>query len=202
MDREEISNTEHYVAGLNSTREALKWIFEAKEGQVSPLYECGNNDHLLVCAMTKIHPVGYRSFEDVKDMLQNVVLKDKKAEKIMADLAGVNSIQAAQAKKAQVSEIEHVTFAPAYVPATGTSEPALSGAVASTEKGKFSAKPVKGNGGVYLFLVEEKTQREGVKFDAKSEERELSQRAMQAAGRYMNELYLNAKIVDNRYLFF
>jgi peptidyl-prolyl cis-trans isomerase D len=31
---------------------------------------------------------------------------------------------------------------------------------------------------------------------------QLKQRAMQAASRYMNELYSKANVVDNRYLFF
>ncbi len=41
-----------------------------------------------------------------------------------------------------------------------------------------------------------------VKFDAKEIEQRLRQRAMQYAGNFMNQLYINAKVVDNRYLFF
>jgi peptidyl-prolyl cis-trans isomerase D len=44
------------VGGVKGTREALKWIFAAKEGEVSPLYECGENDHLMVVALEKINP--------------------------------------------------------------------------------------------------------------------------------------------------
>lgn len=40
------------------------------------------------------------------------------------------------------------------------------------------------------------------KFDDKAQEAKLAQRAMQYAGNYMNELYLNGNVVDNRYLFF
>lgn len=46
MPRTDLSSAEHYVGGVRSTREALKWIFAAKPGEVSPLYECGENDHL------------------------------------------------------------------------------------------------------------------------------------------------------------
>ena len=45
MPRTDLSSAEHYVGGVRSTREALKWIFAAKPGEVSPLYECGENDH-------------------------------------------------------------------------------------------------------------------------------------------------------------
>lgn len=68
--------------------------------------------------------------------------------------------------------------------------------------GQFSAAPIKGNGGAFLFKVLAKKQREGAKFDAKTQQEQLKQRALQAAGRFMNELYLKANVVDNRYLFF
>ena len=55
MPRTDLSSSEHYVGGVRSTREALKWIFAAKPGEVSPLYECGENDHLMVVALDKIH---------------------------------------------------------------------------------------------------------------------------------------------------
>lgn len=131
-----------------------------------------------------------------------VVLKDKKAEMIEAKLNGVKNIAAAKAKGGKVSSVNQITFAaPVFIAATGASEPALSGAVAGTKKGAFSAHAVKGNAGVYLFQVTNKTNRP-VKFDDKTYEQKCRQKAMQYAGNFMNELYLNAHVVDNRYLFF
>ena len=204
MERKDVGNAEHYVAGIPSTHDALKWIFEAKEGNVSPLYECGNNDRMLVIAMTKIHPEGYRSMDDqqITDILKAEVINDKKAEILMAKAKGVNSIEAAKAKGATIAEVKQVTFAsPVFVPATGASEPALSGAVAATAKGKFSKHPVKGNAGVYLFQVVDNKQRP-VKYNEKDQLKRQKQKAMQGAGNFMQELYLNAKVKDNRYLFF
>lgn len=204
QDRKDVSTSEHYLAGIHSTRDALKWLFEAKEGAVSPMYECGDNDHLLVVVLDKIHKEGYRSLEDeqVKELVKAEVLKDKKADMLMAKLNGVKSVAAAKGKGAVVSTVNQITFAaPVFLPATGASEPALSGAVAATAKGKFCAHPVKGNAGVYVFSVVNKTNRPG-KFDEKTEEQKLRQKAMQMAGNFMNELYIKAHVVDNRYLFF
>ena len=156
QENKNVTTAEHYLAGIHATRDALKWVFEAKEGDVSPLYECGDNDHFMVVALTKIHPQGYRSWDDaeVKEILKREVIKDKKAEQFISKLNGLNSIAAAQAKGAKVSEVNQITFAaPAFVQATGATEPALSGAVAATAAGKFSKKPVKGNAGVYVFQV-------------------------------------------------
>ena len=203
QERKDLFNSEHTVAGLRSTREAMKWIFDAKEGEVSPLYECGNNDHLLVIALTKIHPEGYRDLAAVEEQLKQEVIRDKKFAKATEMLKGVNSIDAAKQKGAVVDSVRQITFsAPVFVQATGTSEPALSGAVASAKAGQFSAVPVKGNGGAFLFKVLNKKQREAAKFDAKTQQDQLKQQALQAASRFMNELYLKANVVDNRYLFF
>ena len=203
QERKDLFNSEHNVAGLRATREAMKWIFDAKEGEVSPLYECGNNDYLLVVAMTKIHPVGYRSLDAVKDILRQEVIRDKKFEQLKAKLAGVADIAAAEAKGARIDSVNQITFsAPVFVQATGASEPALAGAVAASKQGDFSKAVVKGNGGAYLFKVLKKSERPDAKFDEKVAEQQLQQQAMQAAGRFLQELYQKADVVDNRYLFF
>ncbi|WP_025797780.1 peptidylprolyl isomerase [Hoylesella saccharolytica] len=204
QEAKDISTAQHYLVNIRSTRDALKWLFEAKEGDVSPLYECGDNNHLFVVILNRINPVGYRSLKDaqVKEMVKGEVLKDKKAEQLMAKLNGVNSIAGAKAKGAIVSPVNQITFAsPVFITATGASEPALSGAVAAVAKGAFDKTPVKGNAGVYMFQVTGRTMRP-VKYDAQAQEQKLRQRAMQYAGNFMNELYLKAKVVDNRYLFF
>ena len=204
QERKDLSNNEHNVAGLRSTRETMKWIFDAKVDELSPLYECGNNDHLLVVALTNIHPQGYRDFESVKDELKSQVINDKKFEKAAEKLAGVKDMAAAKQKGAVVDSVRQITFAaPVFVQAAGASEPALSGAVSAVKQGQMSPAVVKGNGGAYLFQVLSKKQREGAKFDAKQQAQQVQQQAQQMVGRMaMNELYLKANVVDNRYLFF
>ncbi|MCR4854275.1 MAG: SurA N-terminal domain-containing protein [Prevotella sp.] len=206
---EELSNVQnnaHYINNIHGTRDALKWLFEAKAGDVSPLYECGENDQLLVLACKNINEKGYLPYtnEQVNSYLKTEVIKDKKAEQIMAKLKGVNSLDAARKQGAIVTDVPQVTFAaPVYVQSTGASEPALCGAVAATKAGAFSKSPVKGNGGVYLFSVKSRNMREGAKFDEKAQEKQLQQRSAQRAMQMsMQQLYENAEIVDNRYLFF
>ncbi|MBQ4147629.1 MAG: SurA N-terminal domain-containing protein [Prevotella sp.] len=204
QERQGVSNAEHNIAGIRSTREAMKWLFDAKKNAVSPLYECGNNDHLLVLALTEITPKGYisKSNAQVAQYLKSEVLKDKKAAQIMEKIKGVKSVAEAQKKGGKVSDVNQITFsAPVFISETGASEPALSGAVAATAQGKFSAAPVKGNAGVYLFQVKSKNTRtqeykEGVY------EMSLKQKAMQYAGNFMQELFAKANVKDNRYLFF
>ena len=206
QERQGVRNTEHYVAGITSTRDALKWIFEAKQGNISPLYECGNNDHLLVLALNNINPKGYLNYEkneELKSYLKSEVLKDKKAELILADVKGVKSIADARKKAGNMVRVDQITFsAPVFVQETGSSEPALSGAVAGTKKGAFCPRPIKGNAGIYFLQVLDQTRRDGSKYDAKKYEQQAQQKVMQRAGNFMQELMMKANVTDNRYLFF
>lgn len=197
MPRTDLSSAEHYVGGVRSTREALKWIFAAKPGEVSPLYECGENDHLMVVALDKIHEAGYRDINSVAEMLRAEIRRDKKAEKIMEEMKKYNSIAQVKGMKDAVSDsVKHVTFsAPAYISVTRSSEPVIGAVAAKTAANKVSA-PIKGNGGVYMIQVYAK-EKGSEKFDAKQEETTLI-----AGNQLINDLYQKAKVADQRYLFF
>jgi peptidyl-prolyl cis-trans isomerase D len=203
MPRTDLSSAEHYVGGVRSTREALKWIFDAEPGEVSPLYECGENDHLMVVALDKVHEAGYRDINSVAEMLRAEIRRDKKAEKIMEEMKKYNSIAQVKEMKDAVSDsVKHVTFsAPAYISVTRNSEPVIGAVAAKTAVNKVSA-PVKGNGGVYMIQVYAKD-KGTEKFDAKQEETTLANMAVRIAGnQFLNDLYQKAKVVDQRYLFF
>ena len=202
LERADFRNNEHQVGGVKNTREALKWVFEAEEGEVSPLYECGENNHLMVVALEKINPVGYRNINSVADMLRFEALVDKKAEKIMADLSNITSFeQAKEYKNAVVDTVKHISFsAPAYVAITRASEPVLSAFASKAEVNKLSA-PIKGNTAVYVMQVLNK-ENGSEEFDGKNEETILSTMSARYASNFINDLYMKANIKDDRYLYF
>ena len=201
-----IRNTDHTIANIRSTHDALKWVFsEAEENQISQVYDrCGDNDRLLVVALSKVNPKGYESMASVEETLKQEVLIDKKYAKLAEKLANVKSIADAKAQGARVDTVSHITFAsPAYVPGSMSPEVALSGAVAGTEKGAVSKAPVKGRSGAYFFQVLDRAARAGVQFNAAQQQQMLSQQGMQQTVRMaMQELYNNLEIKDNRYIFF
>jgi peptidyl-prolyl cis-trans isomerase D len=200
----DLSSNSHNIAGIHNTREAVKWLFdEAKVGDMSQLYECGNNDHLMLIALTGINKEGYRSLDKLKDMLTDELKAEKKGEKLMADLAGTNNWDKAKAVKGVICDtLRRVSFtSPAFVAATNSSEPAVSALASKTAQGQF-AGPVKGNGGVYMLQVLNKNKSAEV-FNAKEEQKSLSaQHVRMATNAVMQTLYLNAKVKDQRYKFF
>ena len=202
IPRTDFSSSEHYVGGVPSTKEVIRWIFGAKEGEVSPLYECGNNDHIMVVALDRINPVGYRNINSVADMLRSEIRRDKKAELIMADMKACTSIDQAKAIKNAVSDtVKHVTFStPAYISMTRGSESVI-GAVASKTAVNATSAAVKGNAGVYMVQVLSKDNG-SEKLDVKSEETTLTNMYARFATQFINDLYQKAEVVDNRYLYF
>lgn len=201
-----MASTEHAVAGVRSTREALRWIFndDTKVGDVSPLYECGDNDHMLVLILTGIHEKGYMNWDDeqVKAYLTSEVQKDKKAAKLMEKIQAAKSIaEVAKMEGAVTDTVKHITFASnAFISKVGNSEPALSGSVSAAKKGDFKTG-IKGNGAVYAYQVLNQSKTDA-KFDAKQEKQQAAQMSMRALSAFTSELYLKADVQDKRYLFY
>ena len=204
LTQKDMFSNQHTVAGISNTSEALRWLFneDTEVNSVSKMYECGNNDNMLVVALTAVNPAGYRSMESVKDILTREVINDKKAKQISEKMASWKSVNdARQMTGAVVDTVKHITFnSPVFVSATGSNEPAINGAVDKTNKGQFKSG-VKGMAGVYAFQVLNKTKGQE-KMDAKAEENMLNSKNMRGLGQFIMDLYNKAEVMDHRYLFF
>jgi len=204
--RNNLRSTEHNVVNVRSTREALRWIFDEKTkvGDVSPLYECGENDHLLVITLTGIHKKGYLPWDDeqIRTFLTSEVMKDKKAVMLQEKMKNAKSIaDVAKIEGAVTDTIKHVTFTGnAFVSKIGASEPILSGSVSKAKKGEFKSG-IKGKAAVYAYQVLEQTKTDA-KFDKKEEEQKLQQSASRYLSNFTGELMQKADINDKRYIFF
>lgn len=204
LDRNDLYSSEHGIGGVRGTKEALRWAFNAEPGDVSGLYECGESNHMMVLALVNVTPEGYRSLKQVQDQLKAEIIKDKKAEKIMASMKSVNATSIDQFKSipnAVSDTVKLVTFAaPAYVASLRSSEPLVGAYASATPINKVSA-PIKGNAGVFVLQVFGKETLNET-FNAKQEEATLSNMHARFASRLMNDLYLKANVKDTRYLFF
>ena len=204
--RDNVSNTEHTIANVRSTREAMRWLFneDTKVGDVSPLYECGENDHLLVIMLTGVHKKGYLTWEDeqIRSFLTKEVMKDKKAALLAEKMKDAKSIaDVAKIEGAVTDTIKRITFTSnAFISKVGTSEPALSGSISKSKKGDFKSG-VKGKSAVYAYQVLDQ-KKSDVKYDQKEEEKKLQQSIARNLGNFTGELIQKADITDNRYIFY
>ena len=204
LERNDLNSFEHGIGGIKGTKDALKWAFSAKKGDVSGLYECGESDRMLVVGLVSVVEEGYRPLALVQDQLKAEIIKDKKAEKIMADMKAANATSMDQYKSmanAVSDSVKHVTFAaPAYVAALRSSEPLVGAYASVADLNKVSA-PIKGNAGVFVLQMYAKDKL-NEKFDVKAEEATLQAMHARFASRLMNDLYLKGEVKDTRYLFF
>ena len=204
LERRDLRNAEHTIGGVKGTKDALRWAFNAKPGDVSGLYEAGDSDRLLVVALEGVNKAGYRPLEDVQYQLREEVVKDKKAAQIMADMKAANATTIDQYKamnNAVSDSIKHVTFsAPAYVQVLRSSEPLVGAYASIAETNKLSA-PIKGNNGVFVLNVYAKESLSD-SFSVEEEKTTLRSTHERMVSRFVADLYQKAKVKDNRYLFF
>ena len=204
LERNDLRSTEHGIGGIRDTKEALRWAFSAEPGEVSGLFECGDNDHMLMVGVSAVIPEGYRPLALVQNQLRFELMRDKKADKIMADMqaAGASSFDQYKGMADAVTDsLKRVTFAaPAYVAALRSSEP-LVGAFASISEPNQLSQPIKGNGGVFVLqpYAEDKLKEE---YNEETEMQTLSAMHARLSTQLLNDLYLKADVKDMRYLFF
>ena len=201
MTQNGIYNSAHNVANIPGTHGALRWLFQAEQGNISPLYECGNNDVLLVAALANVNEKGYVSKDKLSVILNKKAMNEKKAEKIMTLIKGKTYEDLANVEGVKSDKANRISFtAPVYANATSTSEPTLCAAVAKLQEGETSA-PIKGEAGVYVLKLVAKNKKAG-EFNAAAEQTSLKSQAQRNAGRFLNDLFEKANVVDNRYLYF
>lgn len=205
LDRVDLYSAEHNIGGVRGTKEALRWVFSAKPGGVSGLYECGESDHMMVVGLVSVNPEGYRPLSAVHNELRMELVRDKKAEKIMADMKTANASSFEQYKSlagAVSDSVKHVTFdAPAFVSVLRNSEPLVSSYVPVGEVNKLSA-PIKGNSGVFVLQPYAKDKLNETYEEGAEIEKLQGMYTNLAVRQFINDLYLKADVKDERYLFF
>lgn len=204
LERNELYSSEHMIGGIRGTKDALRWAFSAKPGDVSGLYEVGESDRLLVVAVSGLNPEGYRPYEKVKDQLIREVYTEKKGDKILADIKAKEPVIFADYRamdNAVSDSVKHVSFAaPAYVSVLRSSEPLVSAYASVGEINQVSA-PIRGRSGVMVLQIYAK-EKLNEAFDPERERQNLQNMNDRSVGRFINDLYLKGNVKDNRYLFF
>ena len=183
------------VNDLKNSRAIVRWAFEAKEGQVSDVFECG--DQFVVAALTEVNDGEYRPLEAVRAELVMAATNNKKAEYIINQLQGVSTLEAAaELFDTDVKTAEGISLSSLRFGAAGV-EPAVIGTALALEANTMSA-PVKGTNGVYVLTVGEKKVAETA-LDAAQEIMQLNMRTSYSLPyQAVSLLEEKAEVVDNR----
>lgn len=139
------------LQGLENSREVVRWAADAKVGRLSEIFRVGKD--YVVAMVTEIDDAEYVPVEKVAAQIRARLMRDKKFDRIVADLKASTLDAAAAEMGSEVGDFKDVSYGSFYVEGMGV-EPGVVGAIVSTDAtGKLSA-PVKGLSGVYLFEVD------------------------------------------------
>ncbi len=199
----DVLQTTEKITDIPQTRQIVRWAFKSSKGDVSDVFECGSK--FIVALSSEVNKKGYRSLDKVKDQLKAEIIKDKKAELMIKNLASqllkTPTLEGiAGFVKDSIKTANSVNFA-SYQFGTAGFEPSVLGKVSVLAVGKVS-NPIKGNAGVFVVRTGNKKENSQV-FDAKMEIMQLNGRTSYSLP-YMiiQDLKDKADITDNRLNFF
>ena len=189
-----LTATTDKVGQLKSSRPIVRWTFEAKEGQVSDVFECGQQ--FIVAAVAEVNDNEYRSLESVRAELTYEATTNAKAAYIKEQLKGVETLAAAAEKLGQsIQSVERVTLADTRLGNAGM-EPTVIGTAIALGENQLS-QPIQGNMGVFLVQTG-MTINTNEEFNAEIEKAQLATRFAYLPYQAMQIMEDKADIEDNR----
>ncbi|MBQ7191835.1 MAG: SurA N-terminal domain-containing protein [Paludibacteraceae bacterium] len=182
------------VGDLKSSRTIVRWAYDAKEGQVSDVFECG--DKYVVALLTQVNDGEYRSMEEVEGELRQQVIKHKKAGMMYKEMKQYTSLEeAAQAYNLTVQTAENVTMG-GYRFGNAGAEPVATGTAFAVAANTLS-RPFEGNAGMYMLVPGEKVTAEAT-FDEKAEIQRLNNTYAYRVYQIQNWVLDQTEVTDNR----
>lgn len=149
-----ITADSYMLGNIPYSRNAVRWVMEAKKGQVSPILEDNQNDHLIVVALNDIIEPGFAPLSD-SNILSTETLKarnQKKGADLMNQYNGkANDLAGYAQLLGSPIDSTNVTFGQSTITGIGF-EPVVIGQAAATAPNSMSGL-VQGDNGVYVFTV-------------------------------------------------
>ena len=148
-----LTENTYKVNNIKSSRDIVKWAFSAEKGQVSDVFECG--DQFIIAGLIEINDGEYSPMETVRADLTIQVMNKKKADYITGQIKSVKTLEdAAKLFATEVKTADSISLITPQLGAAGV-EPAVIGTALTLTPNTIS-KPIVGNNGVYLITVGEK----------------------------------------------
>ncbi len=199
------------IPGLENSRSLVRAAYQTdnkeevlRNNDNSAVFEFG--DKFVVAILSNVSEKGYMSIANATSQIKRELIKNKKADKLIAELkkssVGAKSLlSVAQKQGLEVKNANDISFSSFQIPGAGI-EPVVIGEAATIAKGKISA-PMKGNQGVYMILVTSVSETKPTAEFLKSYQPRLEQ-GLQYRTNYQayEALKKAADIEDNRYKFF
>ena len=193
------------LSRISNARSIVQWAFNEKTeiGAVADqIFEA--DDHYIVAALKDVYKVGYKTLEQARPEMENMVRIEKRAE-ILKERAneaknGCSDLATIATKlSSTVDTLDSVAFNDYYLAQFGM-EPKVQAAIVATT-GNDIVGPLQGSNGVYLVKVNNKADNPKT-VDPESIRNQYQMSYRQKVGGVLVVLMDNTKIVDQRKKFF
>ena len=149
-----IKENDFSIGDLQDARLLVRWVFEAKKGDVSEPFNIG--EKFVVATVDKIQSEGTQDATTARPEAEKVILKEKKAEIIIKKLGTSTTLETAAAAYSKQIEIagadSSLTFSSQMIANIGE-ESKVIGASFNKENQAKAPAPIAGNNGVYVIKV-------------------------------------------------
>lgn len=198
-----IGKNERNINNLMNAREIVKWAYESKVGNVSPVFTL--ETQYVVADLVGKRDEGTASVADVKDQVTVKVRNEKKGEKILEKLKASNGQDlekraSAYGKEALSGNADNVTFSSYYIQGLG-SEPVAIGKAFALKDGQ-KTEPFAGETGVIALQLVSKTEAPVIADYSIYKNQLAQQRSNQIDYKIDEAIKKNADIKDDRYKFY
>ena len=206
-----LGKNDYQIAGIDNARDIIREAYMAEKPgfilttkEKSPIFEAG--DKFSVVVLTGIQEEGIAPLNSVSAAIRTELIRKKKGEIIAKELTNAISgseslLSVAQKANAEVMDATDVSFSSFQVPGVGI-EPVLTAEVVTMKENEIS-KPIIGNQGVYVIMVNSRTQEEVTPEQIAQMKNALLQSNLYRANyQAIEALIKNAEVKDTRYKFY
>ncbi len=146
----ELTSTKLQITGMESPRQIIRWAFLAKKGELSEPFVIDNR--VVVARLNKIQEDGPDSFENLKELMNFRVLKEKKTAVYIDKMKASSLTEVANNVNGVILSMDGISFSSTAIVGGGGNEPYVIGKIMATPQGKVS-NPIVGEVGIYVFEV-------------------------------------------------
>ncbi len=151
---ENIKVSSFTIQGLGASREVVRWVYDHKIGDVSPVFQLGEQRYLVAKVIAIDEKGQFNITPANRPMLEQKVKEEKKAEVIISQCQGKTTLEAiAAATGQQVQQIDTVNLGASFVPNLGYEPKVVGYTFYDGFKPNTMSPAIKGMGGVYFITV-------------------------------------------------
>lgn len=189
-----LTATTDKIGQLKASRPIVRWAFDAKEGQVSDVFECGQQ--FVIAALTEVNDGEYRPLDAVRAELTYEATNNAKAAYVAKQLKGIEKIEdAVEILNQPLQSVERVSLADSRFGNAGM-EPAVIGKTLTLAENELS-EPIQGNMGVFVVKAGA-ANNTAEEMNVEAEKAQLASRFAYVPYQAVQLMETNAKVEDNR----